>query len=105
MIIIDILILIIIISIIYINRNNILNAIKLIGSLTIISGYLIIIIPSILNRRININVISKIIKNNLINKGLILMLLGGIEIVVYVMIKIYNGRFKNEYRKRRIIKQ
>lgn len=105
MIIIDILIIIIIISIIYINRNNILKAIRLIGSLTIISGYLIIIISNILNRRININAISKIIKSNLIDKGLLLILLGGIEIIVYIMIKMYMFKFKNEYKKRRIIKQ
>ena len=73
---------------------------------TIISGYIVIIFNSflriIINQKIpyiNIAKITNIIYEKAINRGLILIFIGAIELIIYVLITLY----KKYYMKKAII--
>ena len=64
--------------------------------ITIISGYLVILVSIIANviikKRIsfiNISILSNAIRNKGINRGLILILIGAIQLIIYTLIRIY----------------
>ena len=74
-----------------------LNKLLRINSIiTIISGYLVILVSIIANgiikKRIsfiNISILSNTISNKGINRGLILILIGAIQLIIYTIIRIY----------------
>lgn len=93
MIIIDLSIILIIILLCYLLKDikKILNISSII---TIIFGYIILFLAFIFNKIIknnlsfiNANKISSIIVSKFINRGLILILIGGIELIIYTIIK------------------
>lgn len=101
MIYIDVLILVVIIVLCYLIKdfNRILNISSII---TIVIGYIILLLSNICEifikshlSYINTKHISLIVKTSFINRGLILILIGEIELIIYITIKL----------KRRIIKQ
>ncbi len=79
--------------------RDINKLLKINSIITIISGYIIIIISVIINyyikKRIsfiNISIVTNNISNKVINRGLILILFGGIQLIIYTLIKIYKER-------------
>lgn len=79
--------------------NDIANIFKINGIITVIAGYLTIILnyvlKSVINKRINFINISKVtnlILSKAVNKGLILILFGGIELIVFITIFINKKR-------------
>ena len=101
MIYIDVLILVVIIVLCCLIKdfNRILNISSII---TIVIGYIILLLSNICEIFIKSNLsyintkhISLIVKTSFINRGLSLILIGGIELIIYITIKL----------KRRIIKQ
>ena len=81
----------------YLLIKNITRLIKLNSIITIISGYISILISYILiyiiNKKIyfiNISKITNIFLKKGIDNGLIIILIGGIELIIYVLIKSFN---------------
>ena len=79
--------------------RDINKLLKINSIITIISGYIIIMISTIINyyikKRIsfiNISIVTNNISNKVINRGLILILFGGIQLIIYTLIKIYKER-------------
>lgn len=79
--------------------RDINKLLKINSIITIISGYIIIMISVIINyyikKRIsfiNISIVTNNISNKVINRGLILILFGGIQLILYILIKIYKER-------------
>ena len=79
--------------------NDIANIFEINGIITVIAGYLTIILnyvlKSVINKRINFINISKVtnlILSKAVNKGLILILFGGIELIVFITIFINKKR-------------
>ena len=79
--------------------RDINKLLKINSIITIISGYIIIIISVIINyyikKRIsfiNISIVTNNISNKVINRGLILILFGSIQLIIYTLIKIYKER-------------
>ena len=79
--------------------RDINKLLKINSIITIISGYIIIMISVIINyyikKRIsfiNISIVTNNISNKVINRGLILILFGGIQLIIYTLIKIYKER-------------
>ena len=75
------------------------NIFKYNGIMTVIAGYLMIalnyVLKNVINKRINFINVSKItdlIFNKAVNRGLILILLGGVELIVFIIIYIYKKR-------------
>lgn len=74
--------------------KNVVNFFKIISITSIFSGYLFIILAVIsktffINRN-NLIYVSKIIKllfNKLLDRGLILILVGGVELIIYVLLR------------------
>ena len=73
---------------------------KIHSIITIISGYLTIFITIIINiiiknklSFINVSKITNIISIKGINRGLILILLGALELITYILLNVYN-RYK-----------
>lgn len=94
MIIIDLSIILIIILLCYLLKDikKILNISSII---TIIFGYIILFLAFIFNKIIknnlsfiNANKISSIIVSKFINRGLILILIGGIELIIYTIVRL-----------------
>ncbi len=85
---------IIIVSIIsYLFNKNIIVFLRYTSMITIISGYLVIIfnyfLKQIINREIsyiNISKITDIVYRKSIERGLVLVLIGGIELIGYILI-------------------
>lgn len=96
---------IIITSIIYYLLKDIYKLLRLTSILTIISGYTTIVIGYIttinIRNKINFINISKItspIFNKCIDKGLVLILIGAIELITYILLNIYRKYYlKKEY--------
>lgn len=84
---------------IYLKRS--INKVLQINSIiTIISGYLVILVSLIINITIkrnisfiNTNTITNAISSNGINRGLILILFGAIQLIIHIIINIYNNRY------------
>ena len=83
--------------------KDIVSIFKVNGIITIISGYLTIIFNYILNTKINneINFINiskatNIILKRTISKGLVLVLIGTIEYIIYIIIYINKRRTINK---------
>lgn len=84
--------------ILYILRD-INQVLKINSIITIISGYLVILISIIINSIIknkitfiNTSIITNAISNKGINRGLILILFGAIQLIIHTIINIYNNR-------------
>lgn len=84
---------------IYLKRS--INKVLQINSIiTIISGYLVILVSLIINITIkrnisfmNTNTITNAISSSGINRGLILILFGAIQLIIHTIINIYNNRY------------
>ena len=74
--------------------KDINKVLKIISTTSILSGYIFIfgsvIVKSIINNRVNLINISKItdiLFDRFLEKGLILLLIGGIELIIYVLVR------------------
>ena len=81
---------------IYYIQNDINKTLRINSIITILSGYIIIFINIMFNTiiikktaHININYIINNIKNMGINRGLILILIGTIQYIIHILIRIY----------------
>ena len=81
---------------IYYILNDICKTLRINSIITIISGYIIILINIIFNvilikkiTNININNFINNIRNMGVNRGLILILIGTIQFIIYTLIRIY----------------
>ena len=96
---------IIITIIIYFLLKDIYKLLRLTSIITILSGYLTIIIGYIVTNIIknkvsfiNISKITKPIFNECVDKGLILILIGTIELITYVLLNVYRKYYpKREF--------
>ena len=87
---------IIITIIIYLILKDIYKLLRLTSIITISSGYLTIVIGyitiSIIKNKIssiNISKITSPILNECVDKGLILILIGAIELIIYILLNLY----------------
>ena len=101
MIYIDILIILIITILCYLIKDY-QKILSISSIIMIILGYIVLLLSSIVTKFIKTNLINintqhllLIVKKRFINRGLILILIGGLEVIIYTIIKL----------KRRIIKQ
>ena len=79
--------------------NDLSNVFRLNGIITIAAGYITIILNyflrNIITQRIsfiNTSKITDLVFRKAVNKGLILILIGGVELIVFIIIYVYKKR-------------